>query len=172
MTDLLTPRLRLRPMRAEDAQPLFALFGDASFMAAFDSPPFGMQQMDRWVARNLEHQRQHGYGLYTIELRETDEVIGDCGLEHMDLDGTPEVELGYDLRRDLWGRGLATEAAGAVARHACGELGMPRLVSLVRASNLASARVAAKIGMRRERELERDGARYLLFALVGEPGAD
>jgi RimJ/RimL family protein N-acetyltransferase len=45
-------------------------------------------------------------------------------------------------------------------------------VSLVRASNLASARVAAKIGMRRERELERDGARYLLFALVGEPGAD
>lgn len=153
-------------MREGDAEPLLTLFGDPGFMAAFDDhAPFEREHMDRWVARNLVHQRERGYGLFTMVLRESGEAVGDCGLEHMELGGIPEVELGYDVRRDLWGRGLATEAAAAVVRFALDELGIHRLVSLIRASNAASARVAEKIGMRHERDLDRNGASYRLFAM-------
>lgn len=164
MTDITTARLRLRPMRADDADSLLGVFGDPAVMAAFGRGPFTRQEMDAWVARNLEHQDRLGYGLFTIELREDGLVIGDCGLERMELAGADEVELGYDLRSDHWGRGLATEAAGAVVRHAREELGIRRLVSLVRATNAPSARVAERVGMALERELELDGAAYRLYA--------
>ena len=153
----------LRPMRPEDAEPLLALFGDPAFMAAFDAPPFDRARMNAWVARNLEHQQSHGYGLFTIVERATDEVIGDCGLEWMELDDGPVAELGYDLRPDRWGQGFATEAAGAVVEHARSVLALPRLISLVRRDNERSASVARRIGMVETRVLRREGTAYRLF---------
>ena len=157
-----TARLRLRPMVAGDAEPLLALFGDARFMAAFDAAPFDRAAMDRWVARNLAHQREHGYGLFAIERRSDGAVVGDCGLEHVEIG----VELGYDLHPDLWGHGYATEAAAAVRDFAFGELGTERLISLIRVGNERSRRVAEKIGMHPGREIERGRARYWLYELV------
>jgi len=61
-----TERLVLRAMRAEDAEPLLGVFGDPRVMAAFASAPFDRAAMDRWVARNLAHQREHGFGLFTV----------------------------------------------------------------------------------------------------------
>jgi len=76
------------------------------------------------------------------------------------------VELGYDFRSDYWNQGYATEAARAVRDYAFQKLQLPRLISLVRQSNHPSGRVAEKIGMRRVRELERDGRPYWLYALA------
>ena len=163
-----TPRLRLRTMRAEDAEPLLGVFGDPVVMAAFGVPPFGMPEMERWVRRNLDHQERYGYGLFTVILRETGQVIGDCGLEVMDDDtddgGEPDVELGYDLRSDHWNRGLATEAATAVRDYAFDTLHLPGLISLIRAGNQASRRVAEKIGMTLHAEIDR-GVPYWVFTL-------
>jgi RimJ/RimL family protein N-acetyltransferase len=133
-------RLILREMRTEDADDLLAIFGDRRVMAAFEISPFDRAQMERWVQRNLDHQRQHGYGLFSVILKENGLLVGDCGLEQIDIG----VELGYDFRSDYWNRGLATEAAGAVRDFAFGDLGLPRLVSLIRAGNGASRRVAEK----------------------------
>jgi ribosomal-protein-alanine N-acetyltransferase len=160
-----TERLVLREMRADDAEPLLSLFGDPRFMAAFDTPPFDRAAMDRWVARNLAHQRKHGYGLFTIEEKATSTVIGDCGLELIDVG----AELGYDLRADRWGRGLATEAATAVRDLAIGALALPRVVSLIRVGNAASRRVAEKIGMRLAEETTRGSVRYWLYELQPLP---
>lgn len=117
-----TERLFLRPILPEDVDPLLRVFGDPVVMAAFDSAPFDRDQVRRWVQRNLDHQDQHGYGLFTVILKESGAIIGDCGLEHMELDDGPATgaaaELGYDLRSDHWNRGLATEAATAVRDHA------------------------------------------------------
>jgi ribosomal-protein-alanine N-acetyltransferase len=147
-------------MRAEDAIPLHALFGDPEFMRAFEAAPFTRPQTEAWVARNLDHQMKHGFGLFTVILGENGDVIGDCGFEMMSLDGETEVELGYDLARSYWGRGLAREAAGAAASYGFDALGLDHLVSLVRAGNIRSLRVAEAIGMRRIAEIERDGVVY------------
>ena len=162
---LTTERLIQRPMRADDAVPLLQLFGDPAFMAAFDHEPFDRAAMDVWVERNLEHQQEHGFGLWTVVETGTGDVVGDCGLERMELDRVIEWELGYDIRRDAWGRGLATEAAQAAARFAFEALGLPRVVSLVRAGNRASGRVAEKVGMVAERQLTRWGTDYTLYAV-------
>jgi ribosomal-protein-alanine N-acetyltransferase len=152
-------------MRAEDAIPLHALFGDPEFMRAFDTVPFTASQTTAWVARNLDHQTKHGFGLFAVVLKNTGDVIGDCGFEMMSLDGETETELGYDLARAYWGRGLAREAAGAAAAFAFATLGLDHLVSLVRAGNARSLRVAEAIGMRRVAEIERDKIVYSLFRL-------
>ena len=160
-TALVTPRLLLRPMQAGDAPELLAVFADTLVMAAFASPPFGPKEMDAWVARNLEHQSVHGYGLFTVVLKDTHAVIGDCGLEQMDIG----AELGYDLRSDQWNRGLATEAATVVRDYAFETLRIPRLVSLIRVGNEASRRVAEKVGIHFEERSERHGVDYWIFAL-------
>ena len=152
-------------MRRDDAKPLMRLFGDPTFMESFGRGPFDESEMSAWVERNLAHQQRHGYGLFTIVLRGSEQVIGDCGLEVMELEGEREVELGYDLRRDLWGNGYATEAAIAVTEHAFGHLGLQRLVSMVRVGNSRSARVAERVGIVREASVSL-GVRYERYALA------
>jgi len=151
-------------MRGEDAEDLLGIFADPRVMDSFGVAPFDRQQMDRWVKRNLDHQAQHGYGLFSIIHRADGLLIGDCGLEHTEVDGTPETELGYDLRSDFWNRGLATEAATAVRDHAFGALALPRLISLIRHGNGASRRVAEKIGMRLDADITRHDTGYWLYA--------
>lgn len=163
-----TPRLLLRPMCEEDADALLHIFTDPVIMAGFGVVPFGREQMAWWVRRNLDHQAQHGYGLFAAVLKESGLLVGNCGLELMDMDdtgGTPAAELGYDFRRDYWNRGLATEAATAVRDYAFGTLRLPRLVSLIRAGNEASRRVAEKVGMTLHAEVTRGGHPYRVYVL-------
>jgi RimJ/RimL family protein N-acetyltransferase len=160
-----TERLLLRPMTIDDVDALLPMFTDPVVMASFGGVLFDRDQMERWVRRNLAHQEVHGYGLFTVVLRESGAVVGDCGLEHMEVLGAPEVEVGYDLRSGYWGRGLATEAAIAVRDFAFGELGLERLISLIRAGNAASVRVAEKVGMSAERTFERGGVEYRMYSI-------
>ncbi len=161
-----TPRLVLRPMRADDVDDLLAVFGDPRVMASFGEPPFDRARMEHWVRRNLDHQDRYGYGLFTLVRKADGLVVGDCGLERMDDVASVQAELGYDLRADCWNRGLATEAAAAVRDYSFRALGLPRLFSLVRVVNLASRRVAEKVGMKLEAEVERHGHRYWVMALA------
>jgi RimJ/RimL family protein N-acetyltransferase len=82
-----TSGLLLRPMRADDAAPLLAVFSDPLAMASFGVPPFSDPQMEAWVRRNLDHQAEHGYGLFTVVHKADNLVIGDCGLERMENRG-------------------------------------------------------------------------------------
>jgi RimJ/RimL family protein N-acetyltransferase len=158
-----TDRLLLRPMAASDIDPLLTIFADPVVMAAFDTQPFDREQMAQWVQRNLDHQHQHGYGLFSVLLKSNNLLIGDCGLEQLEVPDGQAAELGYDFRSDYWTQGYATEAATAVHEYAFQQLQLPRLISLIRQSNLASQRVAEKIGMRRVEELVRYGTPYWLY---------
>jgi [ribosomal protein S5]-alanine N-acetyltransferase len=160
-----TPRLRLRPMHADDTDSLLSIFADPKVMAAFHAPPFDHLQMAQWVRRNLDHQTTHGYGLFSVVHKADGLLIGDCGLEWMDLDGVEVAELGYDFRSDYWNQGYATEAAQAVRDHAFRDLHLPCLVSLIRVGNAPSRRVAEKIGMRCMGELTRYDRQYWQYLL-------
>ena len=108
---LQTARLRLRQMQLEDVDPLLKVFGDADAMRFYPSP-FTREQMTAWIDWNLRNYEEHGYGLWALVLKETDEVIGDCGLtwQRVGYGDGRELEAGWHIRRDLWNRGLATEA--------------------------------------------------------------
>ncbi|MGD9892477.1 MAG: GNAT family N-acetyltransferase [Dehalococcoidia bacterium] len=160
-----TPRLLLRSMVERDIDHLLRTFGDPKVMAAFESEPFDRPQMEQWVRRNLEHQDRYGYGLFTLVLKANGLVIGDCGLEHTGVSSAMESELGYDLCSDYWGQGLATEAATAVREFAFDMQDIPRLIAFIRRGNEASRRVAEKVGMHLEAELERYGRPYWRYAI-------
>ena len=161
-------------MQADDVDALLAVFADPKVIASFGVPPFDRAQMMKWVQRNLDHQAEYGYGLFAVILKTNGLLIGDCGLEVMDLDGSSAAELGYDFRSDYWNQGYATEAARAVRDYAFGQLQLPRLISLIRVGNLASQRVAEKLGMHLTGEITRYGYPYWHYtvergtALYGE----
>jgi RimJ/RimL family protein N-acetyltransferase len=160
-----TARLHLRPMRADDFDALYEIFTDSRVMASFGSELFTPAQMQGWLDRNLAHQAEFGYGLFSVIRKADGRLIGDCGLEQMLVEGETVAELGYDLRSDVWNQGYATEAASAVRDYAFQVLRLPRLISLIRVGNTASQRVAEKIGMQRAAEFERYGTRYWRYAI-------
>lgn len=163
-----TARLWLRPMQQDDFTALLQIFTDPQVMAAFGGELFTPAQMQGWLDRNLAHQAEFGYGLFAVIHKDDGLLIGDCGLEQMHVAGEPAAELGYDFRSDHWRQGFATEAAAAVRDYAFTELRLPQLISLIRVGNLASRRVAEKVGMRLSAELERYGIRYWHFAMWRE----
>jgi RimJ/RimL family protein N-acetyltransferase len=173
-----TERLVLRPMVAEDLDDLLGIFGDPVVMASFHEAPLDREQVRRWLERNLRHQREHGFGLFAACLKADGRLIGDCGLELIELSGELVAELGYDFRSDHWNRGYATEAAGAVRDFAFDVLRLPRLVSLIQPGNPASERVARRTGLEQVARLERHGRTYFLYeasteaagSLPREPG--
>jgi RimJ/RimL family protein N-acetyltransferase len=159
-----TERLTLRKMTIEDLDDLLLIFSDPKVMESFNEPPFDRQKMEKWVQHNLNHQERHGYGIFCAILKENNELAGACGLHHMKVDDTPEVELGYDFRSAYWNRGLATEAAKGVRDWAFDQLGLTRLISLIRTHNKASMRVAEKMGMVREKEWSRGDIKYHVYS--------
>ena len=158
-----TKRLILRTMLESDIDALHLIFTDPHVMAAFQHDPFTRAQMARWLQRNLDHQNEYGYGLFSVMLRETGELIGDCGLEQMEE--LHAAELGYDFRSEFWNQGYATEAACAVRDYAFDVLRLPQLISLIRVGNLASKRVAEKVGMTLAEEFTRYGVQYWKYTL-------
>ena len=159
-TTIETHRLLLRSMHATDIDALLIIFADPVVMAAFDAQPFRRAQMTQWVQRNLDHQHQYGYGLFSVLLKTNGLLIGNCGLEQMAVAGSQAAELGYDFRSDYWNQGYATEAANGVRDDAFQQLQLPRLISLIRQRNIPSQRVAEKVGMQRVEELVRYGTLY------------
>jgi RimJ/RimL family protein N-acetyltransferase len=160
-----TERLILRPMLATDIDALHLIFADPKVMASFNCEPFNREQMGSWLKRNIDHQNEFGYGLFSVIFKETGMLIGDCGLEQMEIEGVQMAELGYDFRSDHWDRGFATEAALAVRDYAFNILRLPQLISLIRVGNLASKRVAEKVGMSLTEEFTRYGIRYWKYSL-------
>ena len=154
-------------MVAADLDDLMGIFGDPAVMASFREPPLDREQVHRWLERNLDYPREHGYGLVAVCLKTDGRLIGDCGLELMEVSGERVAALGYDFRRHCWNRGYATEAACAVRDFAFGTLRLPRLVSLIQPGNPASERVAQKTGMKRTGRIQRDGRTYLRYEIGG-----
>lgn len=159
MDGLTTERLRLRPLREEDAGPLHDVYSHP-FVEAWIGPhtPERVAQEIGW---QIAAQARQGWSVWAVEDRRDGRLIGDCGLQPLEHRG-PEVELGYDLHPDVWGQGLATEAARAVVEAALGPLGLDRVVAVVKPANAASRRVLAKAGLR---EHGRRGAYGELMAL-------
>jgi len=167
MTTVLgTERLILRELTPHDVDALLEVFSDPEAMEYFPSTKTAAETR-AWIDMNRASYRERQFGLWAAILRETDEFVGQAGLVvQPDVDGEDEIEIGYTLARRFWGRGLATEAARACRDHGFGSLGLARLVSLIDPGNSASVRVAEKIGMHPEKDVDRWGRRLRVYAMT------
>jgi [ribosomal protein S5]-alanine N-acetyltransferase len=145
-----TPRLLLREFTTADVDAMEGILGDPITMQYYPAP-FPRVEIEDWIRRNLTRYRDCGFGLWAMLLKNSCELIGDCGCYVREVEGSFEFELGWHVRRDLWGRGYATEAAQRCIEYAFSTLGAERIIALVRPENRSSCRVAEKSGMSRER---------------------
>ena len=146
MQILETRRLLLREFIPEDVDALALVLSDAETMRHYPAP-LDRDGVIAWIQRNRHRYAEYGHGLWAMVLKSSGEVIGDCGLTRQNVDGIDEIEIGYHVRRDLWGQGYASEAARACQEYGFTRLGAPRLISLIRPGNVASRRVAEKNGL-------------------------
>jgi RimJ/RimL family protein N-acetyltransferase len=146
MVILETERLLLREFVPEDVNALAAVLSDAETMRFYPAP-LDLAGVAAWIERNQRRYADAGHGLWAMVLKSSGEVVGDCGLTLQTVDVADEIEIGYHVRRDLWGRGYAPEAARACQDYGFARLGADRLISLIRPENLSSRRVAEKIGL-------------------------
>ena len=148
-----TERLVLRPWRAADAEPFAALNADPEVRRFVgDGRPLTRAESDAELESITAHWDRHGFGLWCAAARvEPDRALGFVGLAIPSFLPAvlPAVEVGWRLARPVWGRGLATEGARAALAEAFGPLALARVIAIVYPANVASLRVAAKLGMRR-----------------------
>ena len=148
MLSLTTPRLLLRPWQDADREPFARMNTDPRVME-FMPAPLTREESDALVGRIQAHFEKHGFGLWAAELRADGAFAGYIGLAVPAFEArfTPCVEIGWRLAAEYWGRGLATEGARAVLRHAFEVVGLDEVVSMTVPANLASRRVMEKLGM-------------------------
>ena len=151
VSQLHTGRLILRGWKPEDRAPFARMNRDPLVMEHFPSQ-LTEEQSNQLADRIEGHLAQHLFGLWAAELRDQPGFIGYVGLAipHFEAAFTPCVEIGWRLASTYWGRGLATEGAQAVVRHAFQELELPLLVSFTVPANVRSRRVMEKLGMTHE----------------------
>lgn len=153
---LTTARLLLRPFDDRDAAALHAQWNDPEVgRFLWDGAPVARETVDAVIAGSRDAFASGGVGFYAVALRAAPaDVIGFAGLRSA---GGDEQELLYALLPAHWGRGLATEAAGAVLDHALAALPLTRVLAGADPPNAASFAVMRRLGMTFHAERESDG---------------
>lgn len=158
-----TERLVLRALGADDFEAYAAMMSDAH-VTRFLGDGRPLDRTGAWwqLAMLVGHWALRGFGVWGVEERGTGRLVGRIGFMHPD--GWPDFELAYTLARPAWGRGYATEGAGAALAYARETLGRTRVVSVIRPGNVASIAVATRLGATLEREAQFHGAPALVYA--------
>lgn len=147
-TRLETERLRLRHFTYDDLQVMFELNSDPEVIKYADTPVKDMKETKQRLEQGpLFDYEKYGYGRFAVELKETGKVIGFCGIKYLPEIDLPEV--GFRYMTEYWGRGIGTEAAKACVEFARDDLKIKKLVALIMPENIASIRLAEKLGMKR-----------------------
>lgn len=141
-----TERLFLREMDRNDYDALYKVLADSDIMRHYPYA-FDEARVRDWIERNINRYRENGFGLWAVCLKESGEVIGDCGLTLQNINGKMLPEIGYHIRRDCQHKGYAKEAAKAVCDWAFRNMDYPALYSYCKYTNEPSIRTAESIGM-------------------------
>jgi RimJ/RimL family protein N-acetyltransferase len=162
-----TARLRLRPWRDDDVEPLSRIYADPEVMLYVGPGTTRTRdQTEAAIERMRSLWARHGFGMWALELASSGQMVGRQGLGL--LAETPEVEISYCLARDAWGSGLATESGRAVVRFGFEVAGLDHIAGIAYPPNLPSQRVLAKCGLRYLRDTRYFDADVHYFAITRE----
>lgn len=164
-----TKRLYLREMTQADFKALCKILQDEETMQAYEGA-FSDQETQEWLNRQIARYGKWGFGLWAVVLKETDEMIGQCGLTMQPWKNQEVLEIGYLFNRLYWHNGYATEAAKACKKYAFEILGTSEVCSIIRDTNTASQNVALRNGLtasdswtKHYRGVEMPHTRYVAF---------
>jgi RimJ/RimL family protein N-acetyltransferase len=153
---LQTARLRLRPFTDADADALFALHSDAYVLRYWDSPPWTEPaRAERFIAACRQLADDGAGARLAIDRLFDEAFVGWCSVTRWNREYR-SAALGYCLTDAAWGRGYATEAAGALLEWAFDAMDLNRVQAETDTRNAASARVLEKLGFVREGTLRED----------------
>ena len=141
-----TKRLFLRKMTHDDFDALYAVLADADNMKHYPYT-FDEARVRNWIHRNLVRYEKDGFGLWAMVLKETGEMIGDCGITMQPINGQWLPEIGYHIRADQQRKGYASEAAAACVRYAFEHYHFPAVYSYMKYTNIPSQKTAMRAGM-------------------------
>ena len=168
MTVVETERLIIRHLVPADLDDLARIQSDPEVMHYFATGVRALDQTAADIARCQSLQDEYGYSLWATILKQNGQFLGRCGLLPQEINGQREVEIAYLIARSHWGQGLATEAATAIRDLGAQAFHITRFVSIIHTQNVASRRVAEKVGMRRERLIQFLDMKCWLYA-TGNP---
>lgn len=142
-----TERLRLRKLTPDDAPFMLELMNEPSFIQNIaDRGLRTVEDMRRYIQeRPLVHYETHGFGHYVVELKETGEPMGTCGL--IQREGLDAPDIGYAFLPRYWSKGYAFEAAQGVMGYARETLGLTRIVAITAPDNQPSMKLLEKLGL-------------------------
>ncbi len=146
-----TNRLILREFQRTDLQELAPILADPKVMKFSPTGVNSVEQVQERIEGFIACYKEFGFGKWAVVLKESNQLLGYCGIAVDQIDGKDEKELGYRLDSRYWGQGLATEAASAAIKYGFEQFNLPYVLGIVERVNSASVRVLEKVGMRYER---------------------
>ncbi len=142
-----TERTYLREMNQSDFESLSKILQDEETMYAYNGA-FNNEETQEWLDRQIARYHKYGFGLWAVILKETNEMIGQCGLTMQMWKNQKVLEIGYLLQRLYWHKGFAVETAKACKKYAFEVLNADEVCSIIRDTNIPSQNVALRNGMK------------------------
>ena len=136
----------MREITQNDYKALIKILQDEKAMYAYKGA-FNEEETQGWLDKQIARYKEYGFGLWAVILKETDEMIGQCGLTMQPWKDEEVLEVGYLFNRDYWHHGYASEAAKACMEYAFEKLHANEVCSIIRDTNIASQNVALRNGM-------------------------
>jgi [ribosomal protein S5]-alanine N-acetyltransferase len=158
-----TDRLWIGTWETHDLEEFHAIAGDSEVMRYIqDGRPWSAARVEKWILRQQRTFAKLGYSLFKLVDKADASIAGMCGIQPY---GETETEIGWWLRRDAWGRGLATEAAREVLRFGLYDRNLPEIVAIADPRNDASIHVMHKLGMIAAGVAVEDGRELVKFRI-------
>lgn len=155
-----TERCVVRELSLEDLDGLFELYADRE-MTRFTEGLYPYEEEKEYQRAYIENMyRFFGYGMWLVFLKESGELIGRAGLEHREIGGETELELGYLIGKKYQGNGYALEVCHAIVEYAAANTDFPCINCIVQKDNKISVHIAEKLGFVMAGELENDKKMY------------
>ncbi len=163
-----TERLLLRELTDEDFDALYRVLADSDIMQHYPYT-FDENRVRNWIARNKERYEVFGFGLWAVVLKETGEMIGDCGLTMQNINGSIKPEIGYHIAKAHQRKGYAKEAARACRDWTFQNTPFDILYSYMKMTNVPSAATAMANGMRKVDEfMDEENETTVVYAITRE----
>lgn len=149
-----TERLRTRKLTEDDILIWSEFFSDkeAVEFIPFDDASSNTKRAKNWIDKQLSRYTTNRLGLQALIHKNTNQLLGQCGLLLQNVDGKKEIEVSYHILKKYWGNGYAPEAAKRFIDYAFENNLTTSVISIIHTDNIRSLRVAKKNGLKREKK--------------------